>query len=73
MLSDISFTIKPGTKLALVGESGQGKNHHFKFVCSGFITSMAVDILIDGTDVASVTQASLRSAVGVVFQETRAV
>lgn len=68
VLKDISFTIEPGSKLALVGESGEGKSTlanlllHFYEVNSG-------NIYVDGQDVSSVTQHSLRSAIGVVFQE----
>ena len=68
VLTDISFTIEPGKKLALVGESGEGKSTlanlmlRFYEVGSGQIT-------IDGQDINSVTQKSLRESVGVVFQE----
>lgn len=68
VLTDISFTIEPGKKLALVGESGEGKSTlanlmlRFYEVGSGQIT-------IDGQDINDVTQKSLRESVGVVFQE----
>ena len=68
VLKDISFTIEPGQKLALVGESGEGKSTlanlllRFYELNSGYI-------YIDGKDVSSVTQKSLRDSIGVVFQE----
>lgn len=68
VLSRISFDIKPDTKVALVGESGQGKTT---------ITSLLLrlydvqdgEILIDGQNIQDVTQASLRQNIAVVFQE----
>lgn len=68
VLKDISFTIEPGKKLALVGESGEGKSTlanlllRFYELNSGYI-------YIDGQDISSVTQRSLRDAIGVVFQD----
>lgn len=68
VLSDVSFTIKPGTKLALVGESGEGKTTISNLLLR-FYQPTKGKILIDGQDIAGVTQASLRSAIGVVFQD----
>lgn len=67
-LKNVSFTIEPGSKLALVGESGEGKSTlanlllRFYDVDSGKVT-------IDGQDIGQITQSSLRKAIGVVFQE----
>ncbi|MEX0941597.1 MAG: ABC transporter ATP-binding protein/permease [Pseudomonadales bacterium] len=69
VLQDISFTIAPGTTTAVVGPSGAGKStlsrllYRFYDVKSGMIR-------IDGQDIADVTQASLREAVGIVPQDT---
>ena len=68
VLQDISFTIQPGTKLALVGESGQGKTTISNLLLR-FYELVRGTITIDGTDITAVTQHSLRHAIGVVFQE----
>lgn len=68
VLRGVSFTAEAGSKLALVGESGQGKTTITSLLLrlyepqSGFIG-------IDGQDVQSVTQVSLRENIAVVFQE----
>ncbi len=68
VLQDINFTVKPNTKLALVGESGQGKTTLTSLLMR-FYEPTSGAILIDGQDITNVTQSSLRSSVGVVFQE----
>ena len=68
MLSKIDFTIAPGTKLALVGESGQGKTTIANLLLRFYQTTSG-SITIDGIDVADVTQTSLRQQIAVVFQE----
>jgi len=68
VLSNISFAIEPGQKLALVGESGEGKSTLANLMLRFYeVTSGNIDI--DGHNVNSITQASLRQAIGVVFQE----
>ncbi len=69
ILEGIDFRIAPGTTTAVVGASGAGKStlsrllFRFYDVDSGRLT-------IDGQDIRSVTQASLRTAVGIVPQDT---
>lgn len=69
ILKGISFDVPPGHKLAVVGHSGAGKStlsrllYRFYDVTGGRIT-------IDGQDIRSVTQASLRRAIGIVPQDT---
>ncbi len=68
-LKDISFTVPPGTKTALVGETGSGKT-----TC-GYLVARLYDatqgtVSIDGIDVRELTFESLAAAVGVVSQET---
>lgn len=68
VLHDVSFTIKPGTKLALVGESGEGKTTISNLLLRLYDLKSG-QILIDETDIATITQSSLRSNIAVVFQE----
>lgn len=69
ILQNVSFTIPAGKKLAVVGHSGAGKStlsrllYRFYEVTSGRIS-------IDGQDIRSVTQHSLRKAIGIVPQDT---
>ncbi len=69
VLHDISFTVEPGSKLALVGESGEGKSTLANLLLR-FYEVGAGQITIDGQNINSVTQRSLRESVGVVFQES---
>ena len=69
ILHGISFTVPAGGTVAVVGPSGAGKStmarllYRFYDVTGGRIT-------IDGHDIAAVTQASLRRAIGIVPQDT---
>ena len=69
ILDDVSFEIPAGKTVAVVGASGAGKStlarllYRFYDVGGGAIT-------IDGQDIRSVTQASLRAAIGIVPQDT---
>ncbi|TVQ25501.1 MAG: ATP-binding cassette domain-containing protein, partial [Spirochaetaceae bacterium] len=68
ILHDVSFTVEPGTTVALVGPTGSGKTsltalaHRFYDVWSG-------RVLIDGHDVRDVTQESIGRNVAMVLQE----
>lgn len=68
VLKDISFIIEPGQKLALVGESGEGKSTIANLLLRFYETAKG-SIMIDGQNINAVTQQSLRSSIGVVFQE----
>ncbi len=68
VLDDLSFSIEPGTRVALVGESGEGKTTISNLLLR-FYTLDSGAITIDGTDINTVTQSSLRDQIGVVFQE----
>lgn len=68
VLRSISFTIKPGEKLALVGESGQGKTTISNLLMRLYEPSKGT-VRIDGTDIATATQASLRKNIATVFQD----
>ncbi|MDT0594627.1 ABCB family ABC transporter ATP-binding protein/permease [Glaciecola petra] len=69
IIKDISFTIKPGSKVAFVGESGTGKSTLVKLLFR-FYDITKGQILIDGQDIKTVTQESLRKHIGIVPQDT---
>ena len=69
ILHDVSFTIRPGEKLAVVGPSGAGKSTLARLLFR-FYDVTAGQILIDGQPIDSVTQDSLRRAIGIVPQDT---
>ncbi len=68
VLTNLSFSVQPNTKLALVGESGEGKTTITSLLLRLYEPSNGV-ISIDGQDITKVTQSSLRSQIAVVFQE----
>lgn len=68
VLQDISFTITADSKVALVGESGEGKTTVTNLLLRLYEVGQG-SILIDGQPIDQVTQKSLRANVGVVFQE----
>jgi ATP-binding cassette, subfamily B, multidrug efflux pump len=68
IIEDLSFDIKPGEKVGLVGRSGAGKSTIVNLLLR-FFEPESGRILIDGQDVQRVTQDSLRSAIGVVTQD----
>lgn len=70
VLKDIQFVIEPGTKLALVGESGEGKSTIANLMMR-FYEANQGHIRIDEQDINDVTQESLRAGIGVVFQEAQ--
>ncbi len=69
ILHGVSFSIDPGSKLAIVGPTGAGKSTISRLLFR-FYDATAGRILIDGQDIRGVTQASLRAAIGVVPQDT---
>lgn len=68
VLEDISLTIRPDSKIALVGESGEGKTTLINLLLRLYEPSQGT-IAIDGQDIRLVTQKTLRSNIGVVFQD----
>jgi len=68
VLHDISFVVRPDSKVALVGESGEGKTTVTSLLMRLYDVESGA-ITIDGQDISTVTQASLRRNIGVVFQE----
>jgi len=69
ILFDVDFTIAAGTTTAVVGHSGSGKSTLSRLLFR-FYDVQAGSITIDGQDLRNVTQASLRSAIGIVPQDT---
>lgn len=68
VLKEFSFKIKPNSKVALVGESGEGKTTVANLLLR-FYDPTSGTVLVDGQDISKVTQKSLRQYIGVVFQE----
>ena len=69
VLENLSFTVKPGQTVALVGRSGSGKTTISKLVL-GLYPPTDGKVLIDGQDITSLSLASLRQHIGVVDQDT---
>lgn len=68
ILKELSLTLRPGERLAIVGSSGAGKSTLSKLLFR-FYDVTSGEILIDGQNISQVTQQSLRSAIGVVPQD----
>ncbi|KAG0344850.1 Homocysteine S-methyltransferase 1 [Podila humilis] len=68
-VKSVSFTIPHGKKLALVGPSGGGKSTILKLLFRFYDPTIG-RILIDGQDIRTVTQTSLRRRIGIVPQDT---
>ncbi len=68
VLKDVSFRIRPGEKVAIVGATGAGKTSIISLL-SRFYDVQKGQILVDGVDVRDLRQAELRRQVGVVLQD----
>ena len=68
-LDRISLTIEPGEKVGLIGRSGAGKSTLVKLLLR-FYEAESGAIRIDGQDIATVTQDSLRRHIGMVQQDS---
>ena len=69
VVDDLSLVIRPGEKIGLVGRSGAGKSTLVNLLLR-FYDVESGRILIDGQDIAGVTQNSLRAQIGMVTQDT---
>jgi ATP-binding cassette, subfamily B, multidrug efflux pump len=69
VLKDISFQVKPGQVVALLGPTGSGKSTITNLI-PRFYDVNSGSVKIDGVDVRDVTLDSLRSQIGMVLQET---
>ncbi|UGY09433.1 ABC transporter ATP-binding protein [Phyllobacterium pellucidum] len=69
VIDDFSLHVRPGEKIGLVGRSGAGKSTLVNLLLRFFDVESG-RILIDGQDIANVTQDSLRAHIGMVTQDT---
>ncbi|NEO63469.1 MAG: peptidase domain-containing ABC transporter, partial [Moorea sp. SIO4G2] len=69
VLENLSFEVKPGQMVALVGRSGSGKSTISKLMLGLYLPSDG-KVLIDGQDITSLSLGSLRQQIGVVDQDT---
>ncbi|MBI2771502.1 MAG: ABC transporter ATP-binding protein [Burkholderiales bacterium] len=69
VIDDFTLTVKPGEKIGLIGRSGAGKSTLVNLLLR-FYDLDAGRILVDGQDIAHVTQDSLRRHIGMVTQDT---
>lgn len=68
VLKNITFTVKSGSKTALVGSSGSGKSTVLK-LAAGFYKASSGNIFLGGTDISNVDDESLLKYYSVVFQD----
>jgi len=69
VIEDLALTVKPGEKVGIVGRSGAGKSTLVNLLLR-FYDLERGRILIDGQDIATVTQDSLHGHIGMVTQDT---
>ena len=69
ILKDVSFTVKPGESIALVGPTGAGKSTIVNLI-SRFYNVDSGRVLIDGQDISDMTIHSLRSQMGIMMQDS---
>ncbi|HCN87580.1 MAG TPA: metal ABC transporter permease [Oxalobacteraceae bacterium] len=69
ILFDVDFTIPAGTTTAVVGHSGSGKSTLSRLLFRFYDVNQGA-VTIDGQNLCDITQASLRSAIGIVPQDT---
>ncbi len=69
IINDLSFKIKPGDHVALVGPTGSGKTTLIRLLCRLYEPQKG-NIYIDGQNIKSIPIASLRMQLGVVLQDT---
>ncbi len=69
VISDFTLRVRPGEKVGLIGRSGAGKSTLVNLLLR-FYDIEGGRILVDGQDIAHVTQDSLRASIGMVTQDT---
>ena len=68
VLDDVSFRIRPGEKLAIVGPTGSGKSTIIRLLARFYDIEDSM-IFVDGVDVNSIASTDLRQRIGVVLQD----
>ncbi len=68
VIKDLSFTIKPGEKVALVGPTGAGKTSIIKLLCRLYEANQG-QILLDGINIKDLAQKELRRHLGIILQD----
>ena len=68
VLKDFDFILRPGERVALIGENGQGKTTIVKLITRLYDPSEG-EILLDGVDLREYDLADLHSEIGVIFQD----
>ncbi|MEA5057908.1 MAG: ABC transporter ATP-binding protein [Anaerotignum propionicum] len=69
LMQDVSFSAKPGQKIAIVGSTGAGKTTLINLLMR-FYELNGGQILLDGKDIHTLTYANLRNNFGMVLQDT---
>ncbi|MGN0587723.1 MAG: ABC transporter ATP-binding protein, partial [Oscillospiraceae bacterium] len=69
ILENLSFTVKSGESVALVGPTGAGKTTIVNLI-SRFYDTTGGRVLVDGVDISDVTLHSLRSQMGIMLQDS---
>lgn len=68
ILKDVSFTINPGERIAIVGPTGSGKTSLIRLLCR-FYDVPDDSIFLDGTDIMQIRPGDIRRRIGVVLQD----
>lgn len=69
VLDNVSFKVKPGEKVALVGHTGAGKTTIINLICR-FYDAQEGEVLIDGINIKNIKLECLRRQIGVMLQDT---
>ncbi|WOD39017.1 ABC transporter ATP-binding protein [Nodosilinea sp. E11] len=68
VIKDLTFTLRPGEKVALVGPTGAGKSSIIRLLCRLYDINQGA-ILLDGVDIRDLPQAELRQRMAVILQD----
>lgn len=69
LMKDVSLSVRPGQKIAIVGSTGAGKTTLINLLMR-FYEVNGGNILLDGKDIRTLSRANLRSCFGMVLQDT---
>ncbi|MEI9949750.1 MAG: ATP-binding cassette domain-containing protein [Pseudomonadota bacterium] len=68
VLNDVSFSVKPGQMVGIVGHTGSGKSTVSNLICRFYDASSGA-VLVDGTDIRRIGLADYRRHIGIVLQD----